>query len=91
MIETHFCLQRHRDGLEQKSAHFTLFVYCTRYDTMYATVGCVLREAFDDDTIPGVEREQTCTLQTIKGSGHFNGNLRERRMPEFSCEISQAD
>ena len=31
--------------------------YCGQYDTMYATIGCVLRKAFADDTILGVHRE----------------------------------
>ena len=31
--------------------------HCGQYDTMYATIGCVLRKAFADDTILGVHRE----------------------------------
>ena len=31
--------------------------HCGRYDTMYATIGCVLRKACADDTILGVHRE----------------------------------
>ena len=34
--------------------------HCGQYDTMYATIGCVLRKAFADDTILGVHREQAC-------------------------------
>ena len=32
-------------------------VHCGQYDTMYATIGCVLRKAFADDTILGVHHE----------------------------------
>ena len=32
-------------------------VHCGQYDTRYATIGCVLRKAFADDTILGVHRE----------------------------------
>ena len=31
-------------------------VHCGQYDTMYATIGCVLRKAFADDTSLGVHR-----------------------------------
>ena len=32
-------------------------VHCGQYDTLYATIGCVLRKAFADDTILGDKRE----------------------------------
>ena len=35
--------------------------HCGQYDTMYATIGCVLRKAFADDTILGVHREPART------------------------------
>ena len=33
-----------------------------QYDTLYATIGCVLRKAFAGDTILGVHRESARTM-----------------------------
>ena len=36
-------------------------VHCGQYNTKYATIGCVLRKAFADDRIWGVDREPACS------------------------------
>ena len=37
-------------------------VHCGQDDTIYATIGCVLRKVFADDRISGVHRDPACIL-----------------------------
>ena len=39
--------------------------HCGQYDTMYATIGCVLRKAFADDTILGDNLESARSLFVV--------------------------
>jgi len=52
--------------------------HCGQYDTMYATIGCVLRKAFADDTILGVHREPARTLCYIDWSERGHGVFESR-------------
>ena len=52
--------------------------HCGQYDTRYATIGCVLREAFADDTILGVHREPARTLCYIDWSERGHGVFESR-------------
>ena len=46
--------------------------HCGQYDTRYATIGCVLRKAFADDTILGDHREPVRTKIQFRLKGaHF--------------------
>ena len=44
-------------------------VHRGQYDTMYASIGCVLRKAFTDDTMSGDKREPARNLLKLSCSG----------------------